>query len=1457
MTDKTHPQLPNELKLLQQNLNKSNEAQSALLHDTHNAHILLLQEPYINKSGNTTIGTSGWTSIYPTRCNERDTKIRSVILVRSDMNTDSYEPLDIPHSDITGISLKCEFGLLRIFNLYNDIWDNTSLLMVKQYLRQNPRQTTPQHPVMDIILGDMNRHHPLWDEARNEHLFTARALRMAEPLITLLTKFDMTMALPHGIPTLEAFGSTKNLTRPDNVFCSTEHVDRFIVCEARPADRPPRTDHFPIMSVLDVHPAITATEPRPDFRKADWKKLKETLNQHLSILSPPQDILTKASFDQRLELINQVIAYAVSEHVPISKPCPRSKRWWTPELKQERKEVAKLGRRAWKNAWMGDDTAKKAHTRARRAYGTSIKLQKTKHWYDWISNMSSSSTEIWKAAQFVSGDASDGCRSRVPTLIVKDDNGTPCRITSNAEKAEAFRNTFFPPPAAVSPPTPSSAASSRLEFPSSSTTSNIYSPPSVAKPRTYKPAWEFSLPTDAQIMRVFKKLAPGKATSPGTPSNDLLRNCADLLAPFIGPLYRATFSINYYPPAWARTETMVTRKPGKTDYQQPGSFRPLAKSDGWGRGLNAVISEEVQYECERLGILPSSHYGSRPGRSAMDAVMELVSIVTTAWRQGKVATALFLDVKGAFPSVDISQLMAEMYRRGIPEQYVQWLETRMAGRTTVLAFDDHRSKVFKILGGLDQGDPWSALLYILYNSALLELVQSSKGESSIGYVDDVTYIAVAKNFEQTHKKIESILSRNEGALEWSDEHNCEFSIPKFQAVDFTRRTRPKAAATVSVDRTAQATQKTLDPGAENDIVNPQTKITSFFAKTTNQLPRTAAPPSEGRTEVSTDASTRQLRITTYFNPLPITTHPPLSPPSSPPNAIPPDTAKTRKCARETVHGGPIRIREHLVFPSTSAKLLGVHLDAQLRWKEQLSVCLAKGEQWLRQFRRLTQSTRGLSGRSVARLWDAIAVPRIYYGAELFLTPHTSKKGSRGGRVREISQHTITKLASIQRRAAILITGGMYSSSGDSLVFHAGLQPTRFLIQSIRHRAATRLGTLPEQHPLHLIVKRILNERRTQTFRSPIHDLISDFKIQQRNMETIRTIRYSPHWEFQAECRIVGAKKAMEEEKEDTAELKIFSDGSGMDGMVGASAVLFKGGSERRSRRFKLGKDTLHEVYDGEGVGLLCAFNLARIESSFSRTSLRSLSIYVDNEAAIRALELRKPAPSHYIWDAIQQEFDALRVEQPGVKVVVRWIPAHKDVLGNERADQEAKRATSGDVERPDHTFPSLLQHSLPHNRNSLRKIFKQQQTRKYELEWSTSPRYKRLAAIDTSLSPRPYQKLVADLPKIHTTILFQLRTGYIILNDYLHRISKADSPDCDRCTHRETVIHYILHCPRYTRHRRQLQATVGFANMNVKTLLSTRKHLPALMQYVADTKRLQSSFPDIPVLELYDDEDES
>ena len=81
--------------------------------------------------------------------------------------------------------------------------------------------------------SNFNRHHPLWDEDQNHHLFTASALQAADRLLEKITDHNMVMVLPKDIPTLEA-KSTKNWTWPHNVFCSTNTEECIVLCDTDP-----------------------------------------------------------------------------------------------------------------------------------------------------------------------------------------------------------------------------------------------------------------------------------------------------------------------------------------------------------------------------------------------------------------------------------------------------------------------------------------------------------------------------------------------------------------------------------------------------------------------------------------------------------------------------------------------------------------------------------------------------------------------------------------------------------------------------------------------------------------------------------------------------------------------------------------------------------------------------------------------------------------------------------------------------------------------------------------------------------------------------------------------------------------------------------------------------------------------------------------------------------------------
>ncbi|KAJ7353147.1 hypothetical protein DFH08DRAFT_625733, partial [Mycena albidolilacea] len=119
----------------------------------------------------------------------------------------------------------------------------------------------------------------------------------------------------------------------------------------------------------------------------------------------------------------------------------------------------------------------------------------------------------------------------------------------------------------------------------------------------------------------------------------------------------------------------------------------------------------------------------------------------------------------------------------------------------------------------------------------------------------------------------------------------------------------------------------------------------------------------------------------------------------------------------------------------SVKLLGVHLDRELRWHEQGAAALAKGEAWLIQTARIARASRGIGASDMRRLYLGVCVPRMLYAADLFLSPRVKSIPPR-----EAQRAIVKKLRSVQRRAALAITGALRSTPTDVLDAYAHLPP---------------------------------------------------------------------------------------------------------------------------------------------------------------------------------------------------------------------------------------------------------------------------------------------------------------------------------------------------------------------------------------------------------------------------------
>jgi ribonuclease HI len=321
---------------------------------------------------------------------------------------------------------------------------------------------------------------------------------------------------------------------------------------------------------------------------------------------------------------------------------------------------------------------------------------------------------------------------------------------------------------------------------------------------------------------------------------------------------------------------------------------------------------------------------------------------------------------------------------------------------------------------------------------------------------------------------------------------------------------------------------------------------------------------------------------------------------------------------------------------------------------------------------------------------------------------------------------------------------------------------------------------------------------------------------------------------------------MEEETGDSAFVRIYSDGSGIEGNIGAAAVLYrrKNGIEtKRVMRYRLGPETKHTVYEGEIAGEIMAQELLyKQPSGFGR----HVSMYVDNQASILATQTKARNPGHYLLDILHNKLTRNKKKFHNLGVTIRWIPSHLEIEGNEEADRQAKRAAKGDADTPLNRLPREFRDRLPDSRSAIQQSINKDTQKDAVNHLRKSPQWKKLRHVDPTMPSKRYRKMADSLPHKQASLLIQLRTGHAPLNKHLFNIKSADSPICPACEDaHETVHHFLLSCPVYERHRRHLFYTLNRGSRSLAILLAHPKATRHLFKYISKTGRFKSTLGDL------------
>ena len=446
----------------------------------------------------------------------------------------------------------------------------------------------------------------------------------------------------------------------------------------------------------------------------------------------------------------------------------------------------------------------------------------------------------------------------------------------------------------------------------------------------------------------------------------------------------------------------------------------------------------------------------------------------------------------------------------------------------------------------------------------------------------------------------------------------------------------------------------------------------------------------------------------------------------------------------------VRMDGDLLPYSDSVVYLGVTLDKELKWKTHIDNKILKAKCLLMKMAGITHSYWGPQPKLMRWMYTGIVRPVISYAAMVWA--HKLEEES-----------LIDQLRTLQRRAINTIVKVPRSTPTRGLEIILDILPLHLHIQKEGLAAFIRIND-PTPLPWEGIFTNLTHSiSHLKYWEYLSNDLgIQDFHVE---LDECHVLNHGNTF-------VIDNGSFVDMEScQDHVDCNVYTDGSKLNGRVGAGIFILRGGIPIVMDMFRL--PDCATVFQAELTAIREAANTLH-----TILDLTAVKFFVDSQAALRTLQ------ADFITSKLALQTATALNRIPATSVTLVWTKAHVGNPGNDKADELAKQGT---------TLPMPL--AIPTPKSSIKANLKFCINNKWQQEWRTYP-----DARQTKLYHDAPNKNISNIliqwPRLKLGRYIRAVTGHNNLLYHLHNMDPSISPICRFCLQaNEEFYHLANDCP--------------------------------------------------------------